>query len=43
MKLHSLLFCTSVAFFLGTRDVAAQIIERPRPAEWDNLVEGSGS
>lgn len=41
MKLHSLLFCTSVALFLGTHDVAAQITERPRPAEWDSLVEGA--
>lgn len=41
MKLYSLLLCTSVALCIGTQSLTAQITERPRPAEWDNLVEGA--
>lgn len=41
MKLYSLLLCTSVAFYIGTQSMTAQITERPRPAEWDNLVKGA--
>ena len=41
MKLYFLLLCTSVAFCIGTQSMTAQITERPRPAEWDNLVEGA--
>ena len=41
MKLYSLLLCTSAALCIGTQSLTAQITERPRPAEWDNLVEGA--
>lgn len=41
MKLYSLLICTSLACWVGTKDISAQIAERPRPAEWDQLVEGA--
>lgn len=41
MKLYSLLLCISVTFCIGTQSMTAQITERPRPAEWDNLVEGA--
>ncbi len=41
MKLYSLLLCTSAVLCIGTQSLTAQITERPRPAEWDNLVEGA--
>lgn len=41
MKSYSLLLCISVFCGLGSPDINAQIIERPRPAEWDHLVEGA--
>lgn len=41
MKLYSLLLCTSVAFCIGMQSMTAQITERLRPAEWNNLVEGA--
>lgn len=41
MKLYSLLLCTSAALCIGTQSLTAQITERLRPAEWDNLVEGA--
>lgn len=41
MKLYSLLVCTSLACWISTQDVNAQIAERPRPAEWDQLVDGA--
>lgn len=40
MKLYSLLLCASAAFCFGTQHMDAQITERSRPAEWDQLVEG---
>lgn len=41
MKLYSLFVCVSVACWLGSQEVNAQITERPRPAEWEQLVEGA--
>lgn len=41
MKLYSLFLCTSAALLLSTQNADAQITERPRPAEWDHLVEGA--
>lgn len=41
MKLYSLFLCASAALLLGTQNTDAQITERPRPAEWDHLVEGA--
>lgn len=41
MKLYSLFLCASVALLLGTQNTDAQVTERPRPAEWDQLVEGA--
>lgn len=41
MKLYSLFLCASAALLLGTQHTDAQVTERPRPAEWDHLVEGA--
>lgn len=41
MKLYSLFLCASAALLLSTQHTDAQITERPRPAEWDHLVEGA--
>lgn len=41
MKLYSLFLCASAALLLGTQNTDAQVTERPRPAEWDYLVEGA--
>lgn len=41
MKLYSLFLCASAALLLGTQNIDAQVTERPRPAEWDHLVEGA--
>lgn len=41
MKLYSLFLCASAALLLSTQNADAQITERPRPAEWDHLVEGA--
>ena len=41
MKLYFFFFFTSAALCIGTQSLTAQITERPRPAEWDNLVEGA--
>ena len=41
MKLYSLFLCASAALLLGTQNTDAQVTERPRPAEWDHLVEGA--
>lgn len=41
MKLYSFLLCVSAAFCFGIQNTQAQITERPRPAEWDHLVEGA--
>lgn len=41
MKLYSLFLCTSAALLLGTQHTDAQVTERPRPAEWNHLVEGA--
>ena len=41
MKLYSLLLCASAACWFGMQDINAQITERPRPVEWDHLVEGA--
>lgn len=41
MKFYSLFLCASAALLLGTQHTDAQITERPRPAEWDHLVEGA--
>lgn len=41
MKLYSLFLCASAVLLLGTQHTDAQITERPRPAEWDHLVEGA--
>ena len=41
MKLYSLFLCASAALLLSTQHTDAQITERPRPAEWDRLVEGA--
>lgn len=41
MRLYYLFLCASVALLLGTQNTDAQITERPRPAEWDHLVEGA--
>lgn len=41
MKLYSLFLCASAALLFGTQNMDAQITERPRPAEWDHLVEGA--
>lgn len=41
MKLYSLFLCASAALLLGTQHIDAQVTERPRPAEWNHLVEGA--
>ena len=41
MKLYSFLLCASAAFCFGIQNTEAQITERPRPAEWNQLVEGA--
>lgn len=41
MKLYSLFLCASAALLLGTQHTDAQVTERPRPAEWNHLVEGA--
>lgn len=41
MKLYSLFLCASAALLLGTQNTDAQVTERPRPAEWNHLVEGA--
>lgn len=41
MKLYSFLVCVLAACWSGSQDINAQITERPRPAEWDHLVEGA--
>lgn len=41
MKLYSLFLCASAALLLGTQNTDAQVTERPRPVEWDHLVEGA--
>lgn len=41
MKLYSLFLCASAALLLSTQNTDAQVTERPRPAEWDHLVEGA--
>lgn len=41
MKLYSLFLCASAALLLGTQNTDAQVTERPRPTEWDHLVEGA--
>lgn len=41
MKLYSLFLCASAALLLDTQNIDAQVTERPRPAEWDHLVEGA--
>lgn len=41
MKLYSLFLCASAALLFGNQNIDAQITERPRPAEWDHLVEGA--
>lgn len=41
MKLYSLFLCASAALLLGNQNIDAQVTERPRPAEWDHLVEGA--
>lgn len=41
MKLYSLLLCASAVCWFGMQDINAQITERPRPVEWDHLVEGA--
>ena len=41
MKLYSLFLCASAALLLGTQNIDAQVTERPRPAEWDHLMEGA--
>ena len=41
MKLYSIFLCASAVLLLNTQNADAQITERPRPAEWDHLVEGA--
>lgn len=41
MKCYSLLLCASISCWLGMQEINAQITERLRPVEWNNLVEGA--
>lgn len=41
MKFYTFLLCVSATCWSGSQDIKAQITERPRPAEWDQLVEGA--